>query len=140
MTNFVEFCLRADASSQHHFTPQSPVTCRSLSQQERSPLPEVHQLNLLALLEKPLESVLLIEIVPTHLTVGNDERFWLIHRESGLQVPGQFNRREAEQILETTKDWNWAVDPLTRQPACRWRLQGLLEHICSPQIVQGVAA
>ncbi len=163
MPDFIELCPHVDASSQHHFTLQTPVTCRSLStlnrvthkqspeartphsspqlhQQEQPPSPKVHQLNLLALLEKPRKSALHIEPVPACLTIGSDERFWIIHQESGLQIPGQFSRHEAEYILEATEGWNWAVDSKTREPAYRWRLLFLLEYICLSQAKLEVAA
>jgi len=111
-----------------------------LQQQQRSRSSEVHQLNLLALLEKSKEQALSLEAVPIDLTVGVGERFWLIHQESGLRVPGQFNAAEVEHILKATEQWDWEIDLKTREPACRYRFLWLLESICKPKEVLGVAA
>ena len=90
-------------------------------------------LNLLALLDKKLESAALrIEIVPAKVTVGRGERFYLIHQGSQLQIPGQFTNCEAEQILNLTHAWDWTVDPKTRVPACHCQLLNLLENVCTP--------
>ena len=107
----------------------------------RSPQPEVRQLNLLALLENPQkEPALRIEAVSAELIINSDRPFCIIHQKSKLQIPGQFSRQEAEQILEETKGWNWAVDPITREPAYKWRLLSLLEYICSGKAKLEVAA
>lgn len=98
-------------------------------------------LNLLALLDKKLESAALrIEIIPTDATVGRGERFYLIHQLSQLQIPGQFTNYEAEEILKLTRAWDWTVDPKTRVPACHYQLLNLLEDVCRPQKVLEVAA
>ncbi len=104
-----------------------------LSLQERSPQSEPYQLSLLALLEKSLEPALRIEAVPVDVTVGYSEKFYLIHQESGLRVPGQFSRCEAEEILRVTAPWAWQVDLKTHEPACRHSLLCLLKDICKPQ-------
>jgi hypothetical protein len=54
----------------------------------------------------------------------------LIHRESGLQVPGQFTKQEAESIRTVTQNWDWSVDK-HRKPACAARLLHFLEQLCS---------
>lgn len=121
--------------------PITPALLQSLFDEKgQTPQPEAHQLSLLALLKKSQEPAIRIELIPIHLTVGTDERFWIIHQESGLQVPGQFSRCEAEYILAATKEWNWAVDLKTREPACRLKPLRLLERICFHQVAQGVAA
>ena len=108
---------------------------------QRSPQPEVRQLNLLALLENSQkEPALRIEAVPAELIINSDRPFCVFHQKSELQIPGQFSRQEAEQILEETKGWNWAVDPITREPAYKWRLLSLLEYICSGKAKLEVAA
>lgn len=108
-------------------------------QQGRSPELEDHQLNLLALLEKPFEPPLQIEPVPDNLTVGEEPRFWLIHQESGLRVPGQFSQTEAEYILKATAEWDWEIRHRPRTPKCSNRLLSLLKTVCTPQ-TQEVAA
>lgn len=101
-------------------------------QEQRSP----HQLNFLFEREpsiSPAAITLRIEPVPAHLTVNADERFNIVHYESDLSVPGQFSQEEAEEILQTTANWNWTVDPKTRVPACNRYLLSLLEQVCKPK-------
>ena len=117
-------------------SPESPR-----KKQARSPQPEVRQLNLLALLDNPQkESALRIEAVPAELIVNSDRCFCIIHQESELQIPGQFSRQEAEQILEETEEWDWSVNSTTRELVYKWRLLSLLEHICSGKAKLEVAA
>ena len=119
----------------------TPKPSSKQDRRARSPQPEVRQLNLLALLENPQkEPALRIEVVPAELTVNSNRCFWIIHQKSELQIPGQFSRQEAERILEATKEWSWAVDPITREPAYKWRLLSLLEYICSGKAKLEVAA
>lgn len=125
---------RSSATSKYSNESRSPQV-----QHERSPQSEACQLNLLAPL-KPQEPALRIEAIPANVTVGSSERFCLIHQGSGLRIPGEFTRCEAEQILKVTHDWDWEVDPITREPGCRYRLLWLLESICKPQKPLEVAA
>ncbi len=123
----------------------SPILAPSPSSKQdrraRSPQPEVRQLNLLALLENPQkEPALRIEAVSAELIINSERPFCIIHQKSELQIPGQFSRQEAERILEATKEWSWAVDPITREPAYKWRLLSLLEYICSGKAKLEVAA
>ena len=119
----------------------APLPSSKQDRRARSPQPEVRQLNLLALLENPQkEPALRIEAVSAELIINSDRPFCIIHQKSELQIPGQFSRQEAEQILEETKGWNWAVDPITREPAYKWRLLSLLEYICSGKAKLEVAA
>lgn len=111
--------------------PQPP-----LQQDGRSQPPEVSQLNLLALLKKslePQEPALRIETVPVNLTVGVEQRFWLIHQASALRLPGQFSQAETECILKTTAEWDWAIEYRPRTPNCSYHLLCLLNRICTPQ-------
>ena len=102
---------------------------------------QTSSLNLLASLDKKLESVALrIETIPANATVGRSERFYLIHQLSQLQIPGQFTYCEAKEILKLTHAWDWTVDPKTRVPACHYQLLNLLEDVCRPQKVLEVAA
>ena len=119
----------------------TPKPSSKQDRRARSPQPEVRQLNLLALLENPQkEPALRIEAVSAELIINSDRPFCIIHPKSGLQIPGQFSRQEAERILEATKEWSWAVDPITREPAYKWRLLSLLEYICSGKAKLEVAA
>ena len=119
----------------------TPPLSSKQDRRARSPQPEVRQLNLLALLENPQkEPALRIEAVSAELIINSDRPFCIIHQKSELQIPGQFSRQEAEQILEATKEWNWSVNSTTREPAYKWRLLSLLEYICSNQAKLEVAA
>jgi hypothetical protein len=103
----------------------------------RSPQ-SLDQLNLLALLEKPqLAALLKIELVPPQLSVDTAERFIVIHQESGLSIPGQFTKSEAEAILSATENWDWSLGK-DRIPVCSHYLLALLEEICSPKKAVGV--
>jgi len=63
----------------------------------------------------------------------------LIHKDSGLRVPGSFSEREARKIQEVSKDWDWSVDTRDRKVACGLNLLALAEGICqqSQQSKQG---
>lgn len=107
---------------------------------ERSQSPQTCQLSLLAFTEKSLEPALRIESVPVGLTVGNSERFCLIHQDSQLRIPGQFSRAEAEHILKATEFWDWQIiDSRPRTPRCSYRLFCLLSTVCTPQKALEVA-
>lgn len=126
------------SSSRGDFDKVSIVPLPPLQQDRRSQ-PPPSQLNLLALLEKSLESALRIEAVPTDIAVGSSERFCLVHQSSQLRLPGQFTSCEAEEILEVTVEWDWEVDLRTREPACRYQLLNLLSRVCTLQLASGVA-
>jgi hypothetical protein len=102
---------------------------------ERSQPPQASQLDLLVLLGKSFEPPLKIEPVPVNVTVGFEQRFWLVHQPTGLRILGQFTYNEAQEILELTAKWDWEVDPVTREPACCYQLMSLLERICKPKKV-----
>jgi hypothetical protein len=108
--------------------------------QERSAQSKVHQLNRLTLQKLPPKPALYIEPIPVSLAVGREQRFWLVHQPTGLRVPGQFSRQEAEYILSATEGWDWTVDLKTREPACRYRFLWLLEAICKKSPGREVAA
>jgi len=118
----------------------APHLSLSLQQDEQSQQPKAHQLNLLVLQELPQELALYIEPVHANLTVGFEQRFWLVHQPTGLRLLGQFGYQEAKCILEATKRWDWEVDLKTREPACRYRLLWLLESICKPSKALEVTA
>lgn len=108
--------------------------------QGRSRLTEAHQLNLLALLEKPQKPALRIEATSANVTVGNSERFCLIHQESGLRIPGQFSYYEAQEVLVVSEKWDWELlDFNPRTPRCSYRLLCLLNRVCTPQKALEVA-
>lgn len=117
---------RYKATSKYSNESRSPQV-----QQERSQPPQASQLDLLALLEKSLEPALRIEGVPVNVTVGVEQRFWLIHQNSHLRIPGQFSRAEAEHILKATEFWDWEIKYRPRTPNCNKRLLSLLTAVCT---------
>lgn len=132
LNNRVELTQNIQQERSPHLSPPP--------QHERSQQSEAHQLNLLTLLEKPQKPELCIQPIPAILTVGFEQRFWLVHQPSGLKLPGQFSYQEAEGILELTLLWDWEVDPKTRKPACHHYLLCLLKDICKPQKALEVVA
>lgn len=79
---------------------------------------------------------LTIEVLPDTLQWWNETRYLLIHKDSGLRVPGSFNEKEARKIQELTKDWDWTVDTRDRRVACGLNLLALAEIV----VCQGVKA
>lgn len=71
-----------------------------------------------------------IKAIPYEKRVKPSDCCKLVHYESGLNIPGQFTYDEAKEILETTRYWDWELDP-HRIPRCVERLRSLLENICS---------
>jgi hypothetical protein len=82
---------------------------------------------------------LTIEKLPDALQWWDETRYLLIHKDSGLRVPGSFSEREARKIQEVSKDWDWSVDTRDRKVACGLNLLALAEGICqqSQQSKQG---
>ncbi|MBD1926771.1 hypothetical protein H6F74_11010 [Trichocoleus sp. FACHB-90] len=99
------------------------------------------KLSLLVPPVKPTQAALKVERVAPNLTVGDDQRFLLIHFESGLQIPEPFTQQECEIIRNVFQCWHWTVDLKSREPAGRACLLNLLEEICDqPAIFRGVAS
>lgn len=73
---------------------------------------------------------LAIERLPEQLQWWDEIRYWLIHKESGLRVPGSFNDKEARKIQEVTRDWDWTIDTRDRKVTCGLNLLALAEGIC----------
>lgn len=75
------------------------------------------------------------------ISIPRDERInpdficGLIHYESGLKIPGQFTYEEAQEILKTTRHWDFSLDR-DKIPKCKERLLGLLEGVCSKSRIQ----
>jgi hypothetical protein len=55
----------------------------------------------------------------------------LIHRESGLHIPGQFTSEDATLIQAVTQDWDWRIEK-NNKPACAAQLLQFLQAICAP--------
>jgi hypothetical protein len=75
------------------------------------------------------EHPLYIEPLPPALQWWDEERFWLIHSETGLRVPGSWSADEAELILDLSKSWDWSIDD-NRRVACGIQLIALVESVC----------
>lgn len=73
---------------------------------------------------------LTIERLPDTLQWWDEVRYWLVHKGSGLRVPGSFNEREARKIQEASRGWDWSVDTRDRKVACGLNLLALAEGIC----------
>ena len=80
--------------------------------------------------QKPeTEYPLKIEPLPPALQWCGQERFWLIHIESGLRVPGSWTVDEAELILDLSRKWDWSIDK-QRRVVCGLQLLALAEAVC----------
>lgn len=104
----------------------------------RSPQKSAHRQ--LALFDSPQQDhdyPLTIELLPDALQWWDETRYLLIHKDSGLRVPGCFNETEARKIQEVSKDWDWSVNTSDRKVACGLNLLALAEIVCSPSIQQG---
>jgi hypothetical protein len=80
---------------------------------------------------------LTIDLLPDTLQWWSEPRYWLIHKDSGLRVPGSFSEKEALHIREVTKHWDWSVDSRDRKVACGLNLLALAEIVCSRSSQQG---
>ena len=87
---------------------------------------------------EPPNYQLQIVCIPHEKRVEPDKLCKLIHHQSGLNVPGQFNYSEAFEILETTRYWDWELGR-DRIPRCVERLRSLLEEICNHSGLGGEA-
>jgi len=72
---------------------------------------------------------LTIEALPDALQWWNEVRYWLIHKDSGLRVPGNFSEKEARRIQDVSKDWDWTVDTRNQKVACGLNLLALAEIV-----------
>jgi len=90
---------------------------------------------------KPTQAALKVKRVAPNLTVGNRQRFLLIHIESGLQIPKPLTQQECKIIRNVIQCWHWTVDLKSREPDGRACLLNLLEEIGDqPAIFGGVAS
>lgn len=78
-----------------------------------------------------------IEAVPWVMVVGDRPRFWLIHTESGLAVPGQYTESEAQAIARISSEWDWRIEG-DRVPNCAADLVEFLESLCRPKLREAV--
>lgn len=82
-------------------------------------------------------SPLSIELLPEKLQWWDEERYWLIHRDTGLRVPGSWSIQEALEIQKLSRDWDWTVDPKSRIPNCQHEILNLCVRICDRKTTQG---
>ncbi|MGL6341892.1 MAG: hypothetical protein ACRC80_22455 [Waterburya sp.] len=90
------------------------------------------QLPLFPLEDNPPPYPLQIVSISDDKRIKPDFTCSLIHCESGLKIPGQFTYQEAQEILETTRYWDFTLER-DRIPRCRERLLKLLEKVCWEQ-------
>jgi glutathionylspermidine synthase len=83
------------------------------------------------------EYPLTIEVLPDALQWWDETRYLLIHKDSGLRVPGSFSEKEARKIQEVGKNWDWTVDTRDRKVACGLNLLALAEIVCSQSSQEG---
>lgn len=76
---------------------------------------------------------LVIQIIPPDERILPELSSRLIHRESGLQLPGHFTQTEANLIQKVSQYWDWSIDKNNR-PACAARLLQYLEQLCAPPL------
>ncbi len=105
--------------------------------ERRSPQAQYCQLPLFDTPQPRREYPLTIEMLPDSLQWWDEIRYWLVHKESGLRVPGSFSKSEAQKIQEVSKDWDWTVDTRDRKVACGLNLLTLAEIVCSRLSQQG---
>lgn len=77
-----------------------------------------------------VDNSLQIEHLPDALQWWKEPRYWLIHKESKLRVPGSFTLAESQKIQEVSKDWDWSVESRDRRVACGLNLLALAEVVC----------
>jgi hypothetical protein len=83
------------------------------------------------------EYPLTIERLPDALQWWSQTRYWIIHKDSTLRVPGSFSLDEARKIQKITQHWDWSIDSRDRKVACGLNLLALAEGICSQSSQQG---
>ncbi len=82
------------------------------------------------------EHPLHIESLPVALQWWEEERFWLVHTESGLRVPGTWKKAETALMQDLSKNWDWSVDS-DRRVTCGVQLMALAEGICKRSAIKG---
>lgn len=104
------------------------------SKQSKGRSPQAKQLCLFTLANTQSAADLRIEPVPEALQWHPEPRYWLVHQESGLRVPGTWSLEEAQIILHLSEGWDWTVDPPSRIPACQGQILALCEAVCDREI------
>lgn len=77
-----------------------------------------------------------IELLPEKLQWWDEERYWLVHKATGLRVPGSWSLPEALEIQESSKHWDWTVDPKSRIPNCQQQILDLCVRVCDRKTTQ----
>ena len=88
-----------------------------------------HQTSLFPSKDDPPPYPLQIVAIPERERLKPDWFCGLIHYESNLKLGGQFTHKEAKEILETTRYWDFALDK-NRTPKCADKLLALVEKTC----------
>jgi hypothetical protein len=87
------------------------------------------QLDLWESQKQNAEYPLKIELLPPALQWWKEPRYWLIHEASNLRVPGSWSLREAKELQDLSKNFNWNLDK-ERRVDCGLQLMALAEVIC----------
>lgn len=74
-----------------------------------------------------------IQPMPEPLQWWSEFRYWLIHDETGLRLPGSWTINEALHVQEVSRFWDWRVEPKSRIPRCQEKILALCERSESNQ-------
>ena len=91
-------------------------------------LPKHQQPSLFSPKEEPQLDPLQIASITNKKRLKPDWYCKLIHYESNLNVPGQFTIQEAQEILETTRSWDFTPEK-DRIPRCAEDLRSLINSV-----------
>jgi hypothetical protein len=72
-----------------------------------------------------------IELLPQRLQWWDEDRYCLIHKATGLRIPGSWSISEALEIQESSRYWDWQVDPKSRIPNCQQQILDLCVRVCN---------
>ena len=118
--------LDSNCNSKNHSRSQLNISERSPGQNNQTQ----RQLPLFNSPQSTQNYPLTIEALPDALQWWNEVHYWLIHKDSGLRVPGNFTEKEALKIQEASKCWDWTVDTRDQKVACGLNLLALAEIVC----------
>ena len=91
-------------------------------------LPKHQQPSLFSPKEEPQLDPLQIASITNKQRPKPDWNCKLIHYESKLNIPGQFTHKEAQEILETTRYWDFSLDK-NRIPRCAEDRRSLINSV-----------
>jgi hypothetical protein len=118
--------------SVNHSTPNQGLSATNQARRELGDSRKIlkpRQLDLWESQKQKTEYPLKLELLPAALQWWDEPRYWLIHDASGLRVPGSWSLREAGELQDLSKNWNWNLDK-ERRVDCGLQLMALAEAIC----------